>query len=155
MNLKNKNGETALIIATKKNLKEMLEVLLNKNANPDIGDVNGDTPLHHAVKMAEKGLIEKIFEFLPNENIGNKSGIKPFDFTNPKAKAKLLWKFQDIINKSEDDMEEKYYPHSPKSREKEYKTIEHCDKNAKSDSTRSNIIRNPQRLSPSTLENGI
>lgn len=52
----NKNGETALHIACRLNLPNLIIALLQNNADPNIRDKSGKTPLHNAVSKCDANI---------------------------------------------------------------------------------------------------
>ncbi|MCK9544053.1 MAG: ankyrin repeat domain-containing protein, partial [Novosphingobium sp.] len=60
----NNMGKTALIMATENNHKDIVELLLNNNADLDIPDNNGNT----ALKIAEENQYTDIKDMLKKED---------------------------------------------------------------------------------------
>lgn len=59
-NIKNSNGQTALIVATVRRHEEMVKLLLDKGADPNFQDKKGQTALHFAAILGHQTIIEHL-----------------------------------------------------------------------------------------------
>jgi ankyrin repeat protein len=92
VNYKSQEG-TALAGLSVKYNKNLVEHLLNKNANPNITDATGSTPLFWAVKFSNKELIELLLKYKADKSIKDSQGKTPFEYalqTNNKEIINLL-----------------------------------------------------------------
>jgi ankyrin repeat protein len=92
VNYKSQEG-TALAGLSVKYNKNLVEHLLNKNANPNITDATGSTPLFWAVKFSNKELIELLLKYKADKSIIDSQGKTPFEYalqTNNKEIINLL-----------------------------------------------------------------
>ena len=55
--------DTALIRASKYNQKESVELLLNRNANPDLQDIYGKTALMYATRNRQKEIVQLLLNY--------------------------------------------------------------------------------------------
>ncbi|MFL9835045.1 ankyrin repeat domain-containing protein [Chryseobacterium terrae] len=87
------NEGTALAGLSVKYNKELVEYLLNKNADPNIADSSGATPLFWAVKFGNKELAELLLNHKADKSIKDSQGMTPFEYalqTNNKDLINLL-----------------------------------------------------------------
>jgi ankyrin repeat protein len=92
VNYKSQEG-TALAGLSVKYNKNLVEHLLNRNANPNITDATGSTPLFWAVKFSNKELIELLLKYKADKSIIDSQGKTPFEYalqTNNKEIINLL-----------------------------------------------------------------
>ncbi|ASK30721.1 hypothetical protein CEY12_11600 [Chryseobacterium sp. T16E-39] len=92
VNYKSQEG-TALAGLSVKYNKELVTLLLNKNADPNIQDSTGSTPLFWAVKFGNKELIELLLKHKADKQIKDSMGMTPFEYalkTNNKDIINLL-----------------------------------------------------------------
>lgn len=92
VNYKSQEG-TALAGLSVKYNKNLVEHLLNKNANPNITDATGSTPLFWAVKFGNKELTELLLKHKADKSIKDSQGMTPFEYalqTNNKEIINLL-----------------------------------------------------------------
>lgn len=75
---KNSLKQTALHLAAKQGHQEVVEFLLQKNANPDLLDLNESAPVHLAVQQGNLEIIKLLRRYEASLEIyGNKSKITP------------------------------------------------------------------------------
>jgi ankyrin repeat protein len=67
-NVTNKYSQTMLYFASRRNQIELCKMLLDRGANPDIGDCDGFTPLHEAAGRGFKDLVEILLQYGANIN---------------------------------------------------------------------------------------
>ncbi|WP_172280646.1 ankyrin repeat domain-containing protein [Chryseobacterium sp. LAM-KRS1] len=92
VNYKSREG-TALAGLSVKYNKELVALLLKKNADPNIQDSTGSTPLFWAVKFGNKELIELLLKHKADKQIKDSMGMTPFEYalqTNNKDIINLL-----------------------------------------------------------------
>jgi ankyrin repeat protein len=92
VNYKSQEG-TALAGLSVKYNKDLVERLLNKNADPNIADQTGSTPLFWAVKFGNKELIELLIKHKADKSKKDSMGMTPFEYalqTNNKEIINLL-----------------------------------------------------------------
>ncbi|WP_294205071.1 ankyrin repeat domain-containing protein [uncultured Chryseobacterium sp.] len=90
VNYKSKEG-TALSGMSVKYNKELVQYILNKNADPNIADATGATPLFWAVKFGNKELVELLLQHKADKTIKDEMGMTPFEYA-------LQTNNQEIIN---------------------------------------------------------
>ncbi|MET3538439.1 ankyrin repeat domain-containing protein [Chryseobacterium limigenitum] len=79
INYKSQEG-TALAGLSVKYNKDLVEYLLNKNADPNIADATGSTPLFWAVKFGNKELIELLLKHKADKSKKDSMGMTPFEY---------------------------------------------------------------------------
>lgn len=79
INYNSSNG-TALAAAVVKGNYAISEMLLSKNANPNIADIQGITPLMFAVQMKNKALVTLLLQYKADKNATDNSGKKAFEY---------------------------------------------------------------------------
>ncbi|MBT2620778.1 ankyrin repeat domain-containing protein [Chryseobacterium sp. ISL-6] len=79
VNYKSQEG-TALAGLSVKYNKDLVEYLLKKNADPNIGDTTGSTPLFWAVKFGNKELIELLLKYKADKSKKDSMGMTPFEY---------------------------------------------------------------------------
>ncbi len=92
INYKSQEG-TALAGLSVKYNKDLVEYILNKNANPNITDATGSTPLFWAVKFGNKELAELLLKYKADKSLKDAQGMTPFEYalqTNNKEIINLL-----------------------------------------------------------------
>ncbi len=95
VNLKNKEGETALLIAVKNENLAVALYLIDKKANLNDQDEKGNTALHYAVEKYSKKMMVLLLLKGADINIKNKEGLNVVDlvekkFTHDKDYSNLL-----------------------------------------------------------------
>ena len=70
--------------------KELVEALLRKNADPNIGDSNGTTPLIWAVKTGNEELVKLLLANKANKEQPDNLGIKPFEYAMQTHKENII-----------------------------------------------------------------
>ncbi|KAI1387790.1 ankyrin repeat-containing domain protein [Hypoxylon trugodes] len=106
INLRTKNGRTALHIATKKNLKEMVGLLLTKAANIDARDNEGNTALMMALGRGLSEMAGLLIRNGANARIRNRHGKQALHVA---AQAGLIDIFQLLFNNVVKVDEHNYY----------------------------------------------
>lgn len=92
VNYKSPEG-TALAGLSVKYNKDLVQHLLNKNADPNIADATGSTPLFWAVKFGNKELAELLIRHKADKSKKDSMGMTPFEYalqTNNKEIIDLL-----------------------------------------------------------------
>lgn len=92
VNYKSREGTALAGLAIKYN-KDLVEHLLKKNADPNIGDETGYTPLFWAVKSGNKDLVEQLLKYKADKTKKDSMGMTPFEYalqTNNKEIINLL-----------------------------------------------------------------
>lgn len=79
VNYKSQEG-TALAGLSVKYNKDLVMLLLKRNADPNIPDATGSTPLFWAVKFGNKELIELLLKHKADKSIKDSMGITPFEY---------------------------------------------------------------------------
>lgn len=79
LNYKSDMG-TALMAATYKNQIELVQLLLQKNANPNGVDANGTTALSLAVQFRNTSLVQLLLEYNADKTIKDIKGKTPFEY---------------------------------------------------------------------------
>ncbi len=77
INFVDKHGYTALDLAVIHNSPEIVEILLENGANPNIKDKNGYTPLHRAVIRYSYKIVYLLLKYGADPNIKDKHGYTP------------------------------------------------------------------------------
>jgi ankyrin repeat protein len=76
-----KSGEgTALAGLSVRYNRDLVEHLLNKNADPNIGDATGTTPLLWAIKSGNKELVEILLKYKADKTTKDSMGMTPFEY---------------------------------------------------------------------------
>eukprot|EP00931_Biecheleriopsis_adriatica_P092565 TRINITY_DN66369_c0_g1_i1.p1 TRINITY_DN66369_c0_g1~~TRINITY_DN66369_c0_g1_i1.p1 ORF type:complete len:902 (-),score=229.28 TRINITY_DN66369_c0_g1_i1:89-2506(-) len=81
MELKNRQGRSAMHLAARKNLPEIMEVLLKNSAQPDIRDPDGWTPLHHACCNGHSEAVQVLIKHDAMVDIKSFGGLTPYQVT--------------------------------------------------------------------------
>ncbi len=95
------DGGTCLLWASVTNHKEIVELLLNHDANPNIQDNEGFTPLHAAIENNCIGIVSLLLSRGANPNLQNNEGITPLHwaaFEPPRVEILELLLQQTNIN---------------------------------------------------------
>lgn len=71
---------TPLMAAVYKNRPNIVEHLLNLNANPNAADVNGTTPLHYAIILRSEKLIKLLMDAKADVNFKDHRGNSAIDY---------------------------------------------------------------------------
>lgn len=79
-NIRNKEGQTPLQIATRMNFIEGVEELVKRGAQVDVADQQGETPLISAVHQRNTGLIRLLLEKGANPDHNDNSGRSARDY---------------------------------------------------------------------------
>ena len=74
VNAKDKNGDTALILAANNGKVEVVEKLLGKGADVNLADKNGNTALIWAANNGKVEVVEKLLAKGADVNLANKDG---------------------------------------------------------------------------------
>eukprot|EP00930_Biecheleria_cincta_P086469 TRINITY_DN75748_c0_g1_i1.p1 TRINITY_DN75748_c0_g1~~TRINITY_DN75748_c0_g1_i1.p1 ORF type:complete len:855 (+),score=148.06 TRINITY_DN75748_c0_g1_i1:176-2740(+) len=90
LNLKNRQGRSALHIAARKGLEDIVAVLLGSNADPEIRDPDGWTPLHHACFNGKSAAVRVLLNHGAAVNIMGSGGLTPFQITRLPQKSGSL-----------------------------------------------------------------
>ncbi|KAL6600093.1 ankyrin [Neocallimastix sp. 'constans'] len=78
----NAKNENALIIATKVNQANSIDLLLENGIDINHQDDLGNTALHYAMEMQEKVIVDKLMAKNPNVNIKNNMGKTALDYSH-------------------------------------------------------------------------
>lgn len=87
----NSGNGTALAAAALKGNAQMVKLLLENKANPDLADGTGMTPLLYAAQFDNKEIITLLLKFKANKALANGEGKSAMDYA-------VFNKNQDIIN---------------------------------------------------------
>ncbi|MCU7618212.1 ankyrin repeat domain-containing protein [Chryseobacterium sp. PBS4-4] len=79
VNYKSSEG-TALAGLSVRYNRDLVEHLLNKNADPNIGDSTGTTPLLWAIKSGNKELVEILLKYKADKTTKDSMGMTPFEY---------------------------------------------------------------------------
>lgn len=82
---------TPLMAATYKGQEELVQLLLEKNANPNLADSNGTTPLIYAVMSRNTNIISLLLKYKADKALRDKDGKTAFEFA-------VFSENQEIIN---------------------------------------------------------
>ncbi len=74
VNVQNKNGDTALHLATDNENTEIIKKLIEAGADVNVQNKNGDTALHLAIDNKNTEIIKKLIEAGADVNVQNKNG---------------------------------------------------------------------------------
>ena len=81
INAQDKDGDTALYLATSKNNVEIAKILLAHDANPNIQNDHGNTPLHKVVFVAKSSkFLQLLVDHKADPLIKNRNGYRPDSF---------------------------------------------------------------------------
>ena len=83
------DGNTALHLAVDSNQQQTIEVLLSKEANPNIKNDKGETPLHLAVKNGNREAVRLLLRNDADPNVEDNEGSTPF--THELKDADITW----------------------------------------------------------------
>lgn len=89
-NIQNKNGESPLHWATRKNRYECVNILLNHGADVHLKDNSGSTALHYACSLGIPEIIPLLLAKGGNLDEGDKDGISPIDIVTTSNDAPHL-----------------------------------------------------------------
>jgi ankyrin repeat protein len=89
INYKSQEG-TALAGLSVKYNKDLVEYLLNKNADPNIADATGSTPLFWAVKYGNKELIELLLKHKADKSKKDSMGMTPFEYALQTSNKEII-----------------------------------------------------------------
>jgi ankyrin repeat protein len=88
VNVADREGRTALWIATTDSTPEVMEDLLKRHADPNVQPTtlgpSGDTPLHMAAMNGLQGEVELLLRYGADPSIRNANGETPAEVANPK-----------------------------------------------------------------------
>ncbi|MFW6308879.1 MAG: ankyrin repeat domain-containing protein [bacterium] len=87
---KNEQGETALMIAVKEDLKEVAEVLIDNGADLSVTDENGRTALSLAVQEENFDMVEYLLDEGAEINYTDDDGRTPLSWARDEEMAQLL-----------------------------------------------------------------
>jgi len=76
----NSDMGTALMAATYKNQPELVKLLLDKKANPDVSDANGTTALSLAVQFKNDQLVKLLLDHKADKKIKDNKGKTAFEY---------------------------------------------------------------------------
>jgi len=100
----NDKGENALIVSTKNNSVEAIDILLQYGIKVNHQDEKGNTALHYAVDIEQPDIIRKLISSHADMNIKNKKGQSPLDLALEMNHNNILDAITDpskiIINKT-------------------------------------------------------
>lgn len=81
---------SALMAATVKGQTELVKLLLEKNADPNLTDANGTTALHYAVMFEQEQIIKSLLNYGAKANIKNGSNQTALEIAKIKNNQKIL-----------------------------------------------------------------
>jgi len=87
----NSSNGTALAAAVIKGNLDVVKILLQHKANPNIADAQGVTPLVYAAQFQKTEVVKLLLHYKANPLVIDKEGKTPYDYA-------LFTKNQDIIN---------------------------------------------------------
>lgn len=87
LDIKNRTGRTALHIAARKDLVDIIELLVKSSASPDIRDPDGWTPMHHACFNGNSASVERLVSLGATVDIKGFNGLTPFQVTRLRERA--------------------------------------------------------------------
>jgi len=87
----NSSDGTALAAAVVKGHIDLVKMLLEKKADPNLADAGGMTPLIYAIQFKNKELVELLLKYNANKTLADGSGKMPFEYA-------VFTKNQEIIN---------------------------------------------------------
>ncbi|XP_054710172.1 LOW QUALITY PROTEIN: putative ankyrin repeat protein RF_1087 [Uloborus diversus] len=90
VNLKSVQNETPLHYAVWKGYVEIVNILLQNGANPNLTGKNGCTPLHYAVKYSFLNIAKALLASGAVYDVVDYSGKKPLDFSEDKSITNVL-----------------------------------------------------------------
>jgi hypothetical protein len=97
LNLKDRQGNTALMLATIARWEEGVNVLLRVKAMPDLQNRLGETPLLKAVQNRDLRLVEALLNAGANPDIADNSGTSPRSAAMADPRAALIAKrFEEV-----------------------------------------------------------
>ena len=86
VNICDRNGWTALHLASWSNKKYVVELLLKNKADKNAQNVVGTTPLHHAARWNSAEVIRVLLQHGASRDITNNNGRTPFDVARSSKK---------------------------------------------------------------------
>eukprot|EP00440_Ansanella_granifera_P058026 gb/GFBE01062899.1/.p1 GENE.gb/GFBE01062899.1/~~gb/GFBE01062899.1/.p1 ORF type:complete len:866 (+),score=240.71 gb/GFBE01062899.1/:1-2598(+) len=90
IDLKNRQGRSALHIAARKGLSEIMELLLSNSAKPDVRDFDGWTPLHHACFNGNSSAVMVLVNKGADIDLKAGNGLTPYQVTRLREKPGTL-----------------------------------------------------------------
>eukprot|EP00930_Biecheleria_cincta_P031219 TRINITY_DN21673_c0_g1_i1.p1 TRINITY_DN21673_c0_g1~~TRINITY_DN21673_c0_g1_i1.p1 ORF type:complete len:912 (-),score=231.28 TRINITY_DN21673_c0_g1_i1:227-2908(-) len=87
LDIKNRTGRTALHIAARKDLVDIIELLVKNSASPDIKDPDGWTPVHHACFHGNSASVALLVSLGATVDIKGFHGLTPFQVTRLRQRA--------------------------------------------------------------------
>lgn len=94
INARDERGNTALALATyfanRDNNLERVQLLLEKNANPNIGDNENYTPMMYIASVGNRELTSLFLRYNVKVNLKDNSGKSAFDYAKKNIKTMLL-----------------------------------------------------------------
>ena len=93
-----KDNNTLLHYAAKTNCVELVRIMIERGANPNLQNAKGNTPLHKAAKAGHPNVIATIMKLYGDPNVTNKKELKPIDLAKTdEAKSALTNTKRDFI----------------------------------------------------------
>eukprot|EP01026_Neomeris_dumetosa_P065773 TRINITY_DN6324_c0_g1_i2.p1 TRINITY_DN6324_c0_g1~~TRINITY_DN6324_c0_g1_i2.p1 ORF type:complete len:646 (+),score=110.02 TRINITY_DN6324_c0_g1_i2:65-2002(+) len=90
VNVADKKGLTPVHSLSKYGHDELIELLVDKNAEINSQDNMGNTPLHIAVQQQEEKVVQKLLQLGADVNIQNKEGDNPIHLASRRSKRSML-----------------------------------------------------------------
>eukprot|EP00928_Gymnodinium_smaydae_P079002 TRINITY_DN63033_c0_g1_i1.p1 TRINITY_DN63033_c0_g1~~TRINITY_DN63033_c0_g1_i1.p1 ORF type:complete len:857 (+),score=142.59 TRINITY_DN63033_c0_g1_i1:70-2640(+) len=81
MNVKNRQGRSAVHIAARKNLADIMQILIANAADPNIRDPDGWTPLHHACFNGNSNAVHRLIDRGASFDLKGFGGLTPYQVT--------------------------------------------------------------------------
>jgi ankyrin repeat protein len=99
-------GNSPLILATMKELTNVVKFLLENNAEVDHKNCQGNTALHIAVMSGKTDLLSVILKFKPEMNIPNKQGYSALELGAQSTRTEIYSLLAEEFNKKKEDITE-------------------------------------------------
>jgi ankyrin repeat protein len=95
-NLRDGDGNTAMLLAVQANQPELIQVLAASKANPNLGNNGGETPLIRAVQRRDLGLVRAVLAAGGNpDQTDNVAGMSARDYAKRDTRSTVILKILD------------------------------------------------------------
>jgi ankyrin repeat protein len=105
VNLCDTDGNSPLILATGKELTNVIKILLESNVDIDHKNAQGNTALHIAVVSGKVELVSLILKYKPDMNIVNKIGNSALDLGAQSTRTEIYALLAEEFNRKRDESE--------------------------------------------------